>query len=178
MGWIYWGYLQEHVWPPRQPQTPTYLMKPQASGAELHTAGKGAQQGVVEPQVRLQWPSHGVHGGNVNSPELGGSWSQLLWLKWWSLEFPEQSTTHHCFYKPGVTKARPHLAMGRVKWDGAGQGQHQGLTHSRHSTHAVLFLLLLPFLLPPLPLFLVESCSVWELSTSSWPLSKIEFLLL
>lgn len=34
-----------------------YLMKPQASGAELHTAGKGAQQGVAEPQVRLQWPS-------------------------------------------------------------------------------------------------------------------------
>lgn len=58
-----------------------YLMKPQASGAEVHTAGKGAQHGVAEPQVRLQWPSCGIHGGNVNRPELGGSWSQLLWLK-------------------------------------------------------------------------------------------------
>lgn len=142
-----------------------YLTKPQASGAELHTAGKGAQQGVAEPQVRLQRPSRCI----LVTAAL---------VKLWSLEFPEQSATHHCFYKPGVTKALPYLAMGRTQWDGAGQGQQHGLAHSRYPACAVLFLSLSPILLPPLPLLLVGSCSAWEFSTSSWPLNKIEFLLL
>lgn len=96
---------------------PLYLlMKPQASGEELQTAGRGPQKGLAESQVRLWRPSPSFYGGNVSRLDLGGSWVVTAALmKMVSLLFPEPSITLHCFHTPGITKAPPHLAIGRVK---------------------------------------------------------------